>query len=78
MSRSGSPSISWRSPSARVATAALVAAYVVTVLRMPRMAETDEIITRCPRRWSRKISMAASVCARAATKLVIAVCRLAS
>ena len=78
MSRSGSPSISLRSPSASAATPALVAAYVVTVLRMPRMAETDEIITRWPRFWARKISMAASVCARAPTKLVIAVCRLAS
>ena len=67
-----------RSPSARWATPALVAAYVVMVLGMPRIADIDEIITRWPRFCARKISIAASVWARAATKLVIAVCRLAS
>ena len=56
----------------------MVAAYVVIVLRIPRIAVTDEIITRCPRFWARKTSIAASVCASAATKFVIAVCRFAS
>jgi hypothetical protein len=50
----------------------------VMVLRMPRRAEIDEIITRWPLFWARKISIAASVWASAATKLVIAVSRLAS
>ena len=41
------------------------------------MADTDEMNTRWPRFWARKISIAASAWHSAATKLVMAVCRLA-
>ncbi len=44
---------------------------------MPRIADIEEMNTRCPRFWARKISMAASAWHSAATKLVIAVCLLA-
>ena len=60
------------------AAPAFVAAYVVICLGMPRMADIELIITKWPAFCSRKISIAASDCASAATKLVIAVSRLAS
>ena len=66
-----------RIPSVSVASAALDAAYAVTLPRMPRSALIDEIVTRCPAFCLRKISTAASHCASAATKFVSAVCRLA-
>ena len=55
-----------------------MAAYVVSVFGIPRIADIDDTITRCPASWSRKISIAASVWASAATKFVIAVSLLAS
>ena len=78
MSRSGLPSISERMPSARAATPAFVAAYVVTVLGIPRMADIDEMTTRWPRFLARKISIAASHWASAPMKFVIAVALLAA
>ena len=74
----GLPCSSMRRPSARCATPAFVAAYVVSAFGRPRIADIEEIITRWPEPWARKISMAASDWASAATKLVIAVSRLAS
>ena len=67
-----------RSPSAEVGDAGLGRGVVVIVLGMPRIADIDETITRWPAFCARKISIAASAWAIAATKLVIAVSRLAS
>ena len=69
----GVPCTSARKPSARWATAALVAAYVVMFLGIPRSAENDETITRWPEPCARKIAAAASVWASAPMKLVSAV-----
>ena len=44
---------------------------------MPRIADIEEMNTRCPRFCARSTSIAASAWQRAATKFVIAVCRLA-
>jgi hypothetical protein len=46
----------------------------VTVPGIPRIALIDETVTRCPSFCFRKISTAASHCARAAMKFVSAVC----
>src|SRR5690606_39733891 len=45
---------------------------------MPRIALNDDTTTRCPAFCSRKISIAASHCASAATMFVSTVCLLAS
>ena len=55
-----------------------MAAYVVMFLGIPRSAENDETITRCPASCARKIAAAASVWASAPMKLVSAVSLLAS
>src|SRR4051812_48449221 len=71
------PHTSERMPSASALTAALLAPYAVRVSRMPRMLATDEISTRCPAPWARKISIAASHWACAPSTLVCRAARLA-
>src|SRR3954462_14561786 len=71
------PHTSERMPSASALTAALLAPYAVRVSRMPRVLATDEISTRCPAPWARKISIAASHWACAPSTLVCRTARLA-